>query len=115
MIVRNIEQREVQQGLFRAHGGGVAAMLLDGSVLREILFLAQGVLMPGSIIESHVDPYEEIYYILEGQGLMTVGLEKRRVRRGDAVWIPQGSAHGLENDSGGECSVLVIAGMAGGG
>jgi quercetin dioxygenase-like cupin family protein len=90
-------------------------MLLDGSVLREILFLAQGVLMPGSIIESHVDPYEEIYYILEGQGLMTVGLEKRRVRRGDAVWIPQGSAHGLENDSGGECSVLVIAGMAGGG
>lgn len=111
MIVRNIDQEEVLRGLYSAHGGGAAAMLLDESVLQGVLFLAHGVLQPGNAIEAHVDPYEEIYYVLQGQGVMRVGDEKQRVRRGDAVWIPYGSVHGLENKGDEECIVLVVAAM----
>lgn len=112
MIVRNMNQEEVLQGLYRAHGGGVAAMLLDSRVLQGILFLAHGVLKPGKMLDPHIDPYEEIYYILQGEGIMMVGNEKQRVKSGDAVWIPYGSAHSLENDREEEdCIILVIAAM----
>ena len=111
MIVRNINQKEVRAGLYRAHGGGVAAMLLDETVLQTMLFLAQGELAPGKVLEAHVDPYEEIYYVLQGEGLMMVGDEKQKVRSGDAIWIPYGAVHSLENDGERDCVILVVAAM----
>lgn len=33
---------------------------------------------------------DEIYFILSGRGLVSVGTESRQVRTGDAVWIPSG-------------------------
>lgn len=113
MIVRNINQKEVPKGLYRAHGGGEAAMLLDSSVLRGMLFLAQGILRPGKMIEAHVDPYEEIYYMLHGEGQMIVGEDRQKVRCGDAIWIPDGSLHSLENDGDKDCAVLIVAAMPG--
>ena len=111
MIIRNIKQEEVLQGLFRAHGGAVATMLLDDRVLQGILFLAYGLLKPGKTIEPHIDPYEEIYYLLQGEGIMTVGDDQQKVSAGDTIWIPYGSVHSLLNDGGEDCIVLVIAAM----
>ena len=111
MIVRNIKQEEVLTGLYSAHGGGVAAMLLDSRVLQGMLFLAHGMLKPGKMIEAHVDPYEEIYYVLQGEGLMMVGEDSQRVRCGDAIWVPYGDLHSLENDGERDCIVLVVAAM----
>lgn len=111
MIVRNIKQEEVLAGLYSAHGGGVAAMLLDSRVLQGMLFLAQGMLKPGKTIEAHVDPYEEIYYVLHGEGLMMVGEDSQRVRCGDSIWIPYGYPHSLTNDGEKDCIVLVVAAM----
>jgi len=111
MIVRNFEQKEVLQGLYKAHGGADAAMLFDSSLLQGLLFLAHGVLRPGRVIEPHVDPYEEIYYMLQGEGMMMVDDETQRVKAGDATWIPHGSVHSLENDGEEDCLVLVIAAM----
>jgi len=111
MIVRNIKQEEVLAGLYSAHGGGVAAMLLDSRVLQGMLFLAHGMLKPGKTIEAHVDPYEEIYYVLHGEGLMMVGEDSQRVRCGDAIWIPCGSVHSLMNNGDEDCVILVVAAM----
>jgi len=86
-------------------------MLFDRSFLHGILFLAEGILPPGNAIELHADPYEEIYYMLRGGGVMTVGDEKKRVSEGDAIWIPMGYVHGLKNDTQAECRVLIIAAM----
>ena len=113
MIVRNMNQQEVLQGLYRAHGGATAAMLLDQRNLQDILFLAHGVLKPGKEIEAHIDPYEEIYYILQGEGHMRVGDEWTKVKSGDAIWIPFGSPHSLKNVGDEDCLILVIAGMPG--
>ncbi len=111
MIVRNIQQEEVLRRLYVAHGGGIATMLFDSSELQGILFFAYGVLKPGEVAESHVDPYEEIYYILQGQAVMTVGDEQQKVAAGDAIWLPHGVPHGMVNDGDEDCVILVTAAM----
>ena len=40
---------------------------------------------------------EEIYYILEGQGLMTLNNEKFEVKKGDTIYIPPKNPHKIEN------------------
>jgi len=111
MIVNNINQEEVIQTRYIAHGGAVACMLLDNRVLQGILFFAHAVLKPDKEIESHIDPYEEVYYLLQGQGVMTVGDEQQKVAAGDAIWLPYGIPHSLENDGDEDCIILVAAGM----
>jgi quercetin dioxygenase-like cupin family protein len=112
MIVRNINDREVMDTTYLAHGGAIAQMILDRRILKEIGFLAIAKLSPGKEIEAHVDPMEEIYFVLNGAGTMQVEGESRRVGPGDAVWIPVGSSHGLLNNGEEDCIILVVASPA---
>ncbi len=112
MIVRNLRDREVLETTYIAHGGATAQMILDRRVLREIGFLACATLGNGKEIEAHVDPMEEIYFIMSGEGKMTVGDELRHVVQGDAIWIPAGSSHSLLNTGQVDCFILVVASPA---
>ena len=80
----------------------------DGSEIRELLAhrnscirrqsLAEARLPPGTATTPHHHPRtEEIYYILEGQGDMRIGLETRPVNVGDAIGIPPGHVHQIRN------------------
>ncbi len=109
MIVRNINHPEVIQTRYIAHNGAEACMLLDRRLLEGLLFFAHAVLKPGKEIEVHVDPYEEVYYLLSGRGVMTVGDERQKVTAGDAIWLPCGVPHGLINDGDEDCVILVVA------
>lgn len=112
MIVRNLRDEEVLETTYRAHGGGIAQMILDRRVLKEIGFLAIAQLAPGKQLEAHVDPMEEIYFIMSGEGEMTVDDETRHVVPGDAIWIPTGSRHALTNTGNEDCTLLVVASPA---
>jgi len=109
MIVRNLQDREVLETTYLAHGGAFAQMVLDRRVLKEIGFLAVARLAPGKEIERHIDPMEEIYFVLSGTGLMQVDDESRQVGPGDATWIPTGSGHALMNNGQEDCVILVVA------
>jgi mannose-6-phosphate isomerase-like protein (cupin superfamily) len=109
MIVRNVNDREVLETTYLAHGGAVAQMILDQRTLKEIGFLAIARLESGRTIEAHVDPMEEIYFILAGEGSMSVDSDTKPVKPGDAVLIPAGSSHSLTNSGNGDCLVLVVA------
>ncbi len=109
MIVRNIDHPEVIQTRYLAHNGAAACMLLDSRVLEGLLFFAHAVLKPGKEIETHVDPYEEVYYLLSGRGVMTVGEERQEVAAGDAIWLPYEVPHSLLNDGDEDCVILVAA------
>ena len=109
MIVRNIKDKEVMDTTYLAHGGAIAQMILDRRTLKEIGFLATARLTPGRRIEPHIDPMEEIYFIMNGEGEMGVDEEKRNVVPGDAIWIPTGSSHGLANTGNEDLVILVIA------
>src|SRR5262245_56048278 len=64
----------------------------------EHLTTTLAVLQPGGEQRVHSHPPEQVYFILEGSGLMTVGGEAMRVGPGDCVFIPSGQPHGLKND-----------------
>lgn len=109
MIVRNIDDPEVLATTYRAHGGGTARMVMTSQFLRSIEFFAYAMLPPGNVLEEHVDPVEEIYYILRGGGMMQVGADRREVKERDAVWIPAGVPHALANHTEEAIEILVIA------
>ena len=109
MIVRNLRDEAVMETTYRAHGGAIAQMILDRRILKEIGFLAIATLAPGKEIETHVDPMEEIYFVLSGSGEMGVDNESRQVGPGDATWIPTASPHRLLNNGDAELVILVVA------
>jgi mannose-6-phosphate isomerase-like protein (cupin superfamily) len=75
--------------------------------------LAEEVLPPGrAVTPHHHNQIEEIYYILSGHGRMTVGDEKREVGAGDAVYVPRGHRHSLENTGAEPIRLLLVCGPA---
>lgn len=64
----------------------------------EFLTSPLAVLQPGGEQRIHSHRPEQVYFILEGSGLMTVGDETQRVGPGDCVFIPSAQPHGLKND-----------------
>jgi mannose-6-phosphate isomerase-like protein (cupin superfamily) len=75
--------------------------------------LAEELLPPGrAVAPHHHRQLEEIYYILEGSGRMTVGEEQRQVEAGDAIFVPRGSLHSLANTGSVPIRLLVACGPA---
>lgn len=109
MLVRNLNDPEVIETTYLAHGGAIAQMVLDRRTLKELGFLAIARLAPGKEIEAHADPMEEIYFVVNGTAEMHVDADVRPVGPGDAVWIPTGAAHSLLNTGDAECVILVVA------
>ena len=80
----------------------------DGSIIRELihpnvhgnqnLSLAEAIVPPkGSTFLHKHNLSEEIYYILEGKGLMSLGDKKFNVKKGDSVCIPPTTPHQIRN------------------
>lgn len=75
--------------------------------------LAEEVLPVGAAVEKHYHlETEEIYYILHGKGCMTIADETRNVQTGDAIFIPRGCAHTLENTGDEAMTLLLVCGAA---
>jgi mannose-6-phosphate isomerase-like protein (cupin superfamily) len=111
MLIRNLEHPEVRATRYRAHGEGVAHMILDTRHLQTLMFLAHASLPSGRRLLGHVDPMEEIYIIQTGQGEMQVGNDILEVGPGDAIHIPIGHFHELTNTGKEEMTILVVAGL----
>lgn len=111
MIRRNLEHPEVKATRYRAHGGGVAHMILDTRHLQTLMFLAHASVAPGKKLLGHRDPMEEIYIIQSGRGHMQVGDEACEVEAGDAIHIPLGLLHELTNTGEEVLTLLAVAGL----
>ena len=75
--------------------------------------LAEELLPPGkSVSPHHHEVLEEVYYILEGTGEMTVGDETREVGAGDAIYIPKHNRHTLTNTGAQIMRILLVCGPA---
>jgi mannose-6-phosphate isomerase-like protein (cupin superfamily) len=86
----------------------------DGSTIRELHHtelqsVAEATLEPGQATERHHHrSTEEIYFVTKGSGELEVDGERRRVRPGDAVLIPPGAWHTLDNDGTSELTILCM-------
>lgn len=89
----------------------------DGSEIRELLAHRNSRIRNQSLAEARLAPRmatqphhhvstEEIYFILEGEGRMHIESESRMVRVGDAIAIPPGETHWIENTGDGALRLL---------
>ena len=91
----------------------------DSSFLKELLHpdketldigysLAQAVVRPGEKTRPHRLESSEVYYVLEGRGLMHIDAEKAEVEAGQAVYIPPLAVQFIENTGPGDLAFLCI-------
>ena len=80
----------------------------DGCVLREILHpdkmdlklgysLAHAIVHPGDITLPHRLKTSEVYYIIEGEGIMHIDEETAPVRAGATIYIPPKAVQFIQN------------------
>ena len=95
------------------HGSEIRPLIDRTTSDIERCSLAEEILPPGAAVGRHHHlETEEIYYILHGLGRMTVGTQTRDVSAGDAVFIPLGHAHTLENTGTEPMTILLVCGPA---
>ena len=91
----------------------------DGTHLKELLHpgkapldlrysLAHAVVKPGQTSQPHKMKTSEVYYILEGEGLMHVDGEDRPVHPHQAVYIPPGALQFIQNTGSSDLKFLCI-------
>lgn len=95
----------------------------DGSIIRELMHpsvhgnsnqsLAEATVPAGGktlLHKRHLT--EEIYYITEGSGIMTLGSEEFEVKKGDTVCISPGTLHRIQNTGNTPLKILYCCGLA---
>ncbi|MDI9624693.1 MAG: cupin domain-containing protein [Methanothermobacter sp.] len=94
--------------------------VLDGTLLCELLHpqheslkmnfsLAHAILKPGEASLPHrLKESMEVYYILEGEGIMHIDDETKKVRMGDAIYIPAKAVQYIENSGDSMLSFLCV-------
>src|SRR5437868_12526327 len=110
MIVINRERASV---INTPHGSEIRPLVDRTTSNIERCSLAEEVLPVGVAVGRHYHlETEEIYYILQGRGRMTVGDEMREVAAGDAIFIPIKQSHRLENTGDEPMRLLLVCGPA---
>jgi mannose-6-phosphate isomerase-like protein (cupin superfamily) len=101
------------QEIENLHGGVGKACVCElfGGRLELPVYVHHTALLPGAGIGEHLhDGSEEIYWLLEGEGLMKVDGTEFPVAAGEAVLTKSGSSHSLRNISRGGLRLIVIGG-----
>ncbi len=93
----------------------------DSTILRETISplndkenlkirysLAHAILKPGKKSYRHKLKTSEVYYILEGDGIMHIDDETAAVESGDTIYIPPNSAQYIENTGKADLKFLCI-------
>ncbi len=70
--------------------------------------LGYSVWAPGASTKQLVHEYDELAYIVAGEGKLSIGREFVSYRAGDAVLIPAGVPHGVVNDSDAEMAMVYV-------
>ena len=91
----------------------------DESLLRQLLHpneadiacrysLCHATVAPGQTTRPHILRTSEVYYILEGQGVMSIDGESQAVGPGQAIYIPPHSNQYIQNTGSSELTFLCI-------
>jgi mannose-6-phosphate isomerase-like protein (cupin superfamily) len=110
MIVVNRREAAV---IRTPHGSEIRPLIDRTTSEIELCSLAEEVLPAGAAVGRHHHlETEEVYYLLEGRGRMTVAGETREVSAGDAIFIPRHATHTLENTGDAPLRLLLVCGPA---
>jgi mannose-6-phosphate isomerase-like protein (cupin superfamily) len=108
-----IVKREHASVINTSHGSQIRPLIDRTTTGITQCSLAEELLPPGCAVTPHHHRHiEEVYYVVEGRGLMTVGDEVREVEAGDAIYVPRGHRHTLENTGSEAIRLILVCGPA---
>lgn len=77
--------------------------------ISEHLFAGLNAFEPGQEHKLHTHAgQDKLYFVLQGEGDVTVGSQQARIRPGDLVLAPSGEEHSLINPGPGRLVVMVV-------
>lgn len=97
-FIRNIA--EVKWLEFPNHFGGALSkpLVMPDTAGSKHLDYRISMYQPKAYVAKHSHKVQEqVYHVLAGEGLMTVGDEERVVRKHDFIFLPPGVEHAIEN------------------
>ena len=108
-VIRNIVEEPWQQ--FPGHFGGALskALVRPENAGSRLLDYRISTYQPMAHVELHAHRVQEqIYHVLDGEGMMEIDGERRVVRRHDVVFIPPGVPHKITNEGLGDLTFIVV-------
>ncbi|HEX5935061.1 MAG TPA: cupin domain-containing protein [Pseudorhizobium sp.] len=108
-VIRNIAEEPWQQ--FPAHYGGALskALVHPSTTGSRQLDYRISTYQPMAYVERHVHKVQEqIYHVLEGEGLMEIDGKNTVVRKHDVVFLPPGTWHSIQNTGLGDLTFIVV-------
>ena len=108
-IIRNIAEEPWQQ--FPAHYGGALskALVSPSTTGSKLLDYRISTYAPMAYVESHVHQVQEqVYHILDGEGLMEIDGQRSVVRKNDVIFIAPGTWHSIANSGLGQLTFIVV-------
>ena len=107
IVQRDADVRKAEPGTHNGGGQTIGYSFFDKTPGLHFVFRKRA-LKPGSGIGYHQQKEDEVYYVLSGQGVMTLDGTPMDVGPGTAILTRPGSSHGLRQ-TGNEDLVILIA------
>lgn len=107
--IRNIAEEPWQQ--FPGHCGGALSKALVGgeAVPSRRIDYRISTYQPMAYVEAHAHKVQEqVYHVLNGEGLMEIDGERRIVRKHDVAFLPPGVRHSIQNTGLGDLTFIVV-------
>jgi len=112
-FIRNIA--EVPWRQFPGHFGGALSkpLVMPETAGSQRVDYRISTYQPMAYVERHTHKVQEqIYHVLEGEGLMEIAGKSRVVRRHDFIFLPSGVPHAISNTGVGDLVFLVVTAPA---
>jgi len=109
-FIRNVA--EVPWREFPGHSGGALSkpLVMPETAGSRHIDYRISMYQPMARVEPHTHrTQEQVYHVLEGEGLMEIAGKKQVVRRHDVVFLPPGIEHAIENTGVEDLIFLVVS------
>jgi mannose-6-phosphate isomerase-like protein (cupin superfamily) len=106
IIQRDADVAKSEPGPHQGPGQTVGYSFFDKTPNMHFVFRKR-VLKPGAGIGYHEQHEDEVYYVLNGRGVMTLDEKPYDVTPGTAILTRTGSSHGLKQVGGDDLVVLI--------
>ena len=104
MIIKKSESVEAFEGNEGTQIKQIISPPETNNVIRYSL--AHCTISPGKSSKPHIMKTSEMYYILEGKGIMHIDSETKQVNQNDLIFVPPMSKQFLENN--GETALTIL-------
>ncbi|MBP0484730.1 cupin domain-containing protein [Sagittula salina] len=108
-VIRNIAEEPWQQ--YPGHFGSALskALVAPETTGSQLIDYRISSYQPMAYVERHVHKVQEqVYHVLDGEGLMEIGDERRVVRKNDVIFIAPGTWHSIQNSGLGDLTFIVV-------